>query len=158
MLYIDLPLMMAATGSVSTFYLGCQRELFPRTWKRTLRFLPLILATGIGLTITNTWAVLEALLGSPSEFVRTPKYRIEGEHDRFFSNVYRHRTRWVAIVEILIGCYFVFAVYFAISNRNYATAGFLALFVVGYLGGGLFSVLQRKWDRLAHVLSTHLSG
>ena len=158
MLYIDLPLMMAATGSVSTFYLGCQRELNPGNWKRTLRFLPLILATGIGLTITNTWAVLEALLGSQSEFVRTPKYRIEAGHDHFFSNVYRHRTRWVAVVEILIGCYFVFAVYFAISNQNYATAGFLTLFVVGYLGGGLFSVLQRKWDRLAHALSTHLSG
>src|SRR5262249_21206976 len=32
MLYIDLPLMIAATGSVSSFYLGSQRELFPDNW------------------------------------------------------------------------------------------------------------------------------
>ncbi|HWP85774.1 MAG TPA: glycosyltransferase, partial [Terriglobia bacterium] len=33
MLYIDLPLMIAATGSVSTFYLSSQRELFPGHWR-----------------------------------------------------------------------------------------------------------------------------
>jgi hypothetical protein len=156
MLYIDLPLLIAATGSVSTFYLGCQRELFPGDWKRTLRFLPLILATGIGLTVTNTWAVLEALFGSQSEFVRTPKYHIRGRRGHFFGNVYGNRARWVALVEILIGCYFVFAVYYAFTNQNYATSAFLALFVLGYLGGGLFSVLQRRWDWLTHVLSNYV--
>jgi cellulose synthase/poly-beta-1,6-N-acetylglucosamine synthase-like glycosyltransferase len=81
MLYIDLPLLVAATCSVSSFYTVSQRELFPHRWKRTFRFLPLILATGIGLTITNACAVVEALLGKQSEFVRTPKYRIESGRD-----------------------------------------------------------------------------
>ena len=162
MLYIDLPLMIAATGSVSTFYLGSQRELFPGDWRHKLRFLPFILATGIGLTITNTCAVLEGLLGHQSEFVRTPKYRMEdrngGSKMRYFRNVYRRRTHWVAVVEILIGSYFAFAVRHALGNENYATAMFLCLFVIGYLGTGLFSLFQARWDRVAGALSGHIAA
>ena len=127
--------------------------LFPRHWRRALRFLPLILATGIGLTITNACAVLEALFGGPSEFVRTPKYRIEGGSGRFFANVYRRRARWISALEIGTGGYFAFTVYFTLTNKNYATALFLSLFTVAYLGTGLFSLLQGRWDRLAYSLS-----
>ena len=34
------------------------------------------MALGIGLTITNSKAVLEALVGHQSAFARTPKYRV----------------------------------------------------------------------------------
>ena len=63
MLYIDLPLFMASTFSISSFYLVSQRELFPGSWPRALLYLPFLMALGIGLTITNTRAVLEALVG-----------------------------------------------------------------------------------------------
>src|SRR5438270_8620869 len=53
MLYIDLPLFMASTFSISSFYLVSQRELFPRTWPRALLYLPFLMALGVGLTITN---------------------------------------------------------------------------------------------------------
>ncbi len=77
MLVIDLPLFLASTFSISTFYLLAQRELYPRTWTRTFLYLPFVMACGIGLAVRNSVAVLEALRGKPSEFVRTPKYRIE---------------------------------------------------------------------------------
>ena len=76
MLYIDLPLFMASTFSISSFYLVSQRELFPGKWYRALLYLPFLMALGIGLTVTNTRAVLEALLGKKSEFARTPKYHV----------------------------------------------------------------------------------
>src|ERR1700757_4021425 len=82
MLYIDLPLFMASTFSISSFYLVSQRELFPRTWPRALLYLPFLMALGIGLTITNTRAVLEALVGKKSAFARTPKYRVENKKDK----------------------------------------------------------------------------
>src|SRR5208282_5467376 len=50
------------------FYQGSQKELFPKTWMRSLLFLPLLMALGIGLTITNTRAVLEALVGRETSF------------------------------------------------------------------------------------------
>ena len=75
MLVIDLPLFLASTFSISSFYLVSQKELFPRRWPRTFLFLPFLMALGIGLTLTNTRAVIEALLGIKSSFKRTPKYR-----------------------------------------------------------------------------------
>ena len=73
MLYIDLPLFMASTFSISSFYLVSQKELFPKRWLRSLFYLPLLMSLGIGLTITNTRAVLEALVGKQTSFVRTPE-------------------------------------------------------------------------------------
>jgi len=53
MVYIDVPLFLASTFSISSFYLVSQKELFPRTWYRTFLFLPALMGLGIGLTITN---------------------------------------------------------------------------------------------------------
>ncbi len=82
MLYIDLPLFMASTFSISSFYLVSQKELFPKSWVRSLLYLPLLMSLGIGLTITNTIAVLEALVGKQTAFARTPKYRVESKRDK----------------------------------------------------------------------------
>src|ERR1700738_1125770 len=76
MLYIDLPLFMASPFSLSTFYLVSQRELFPGKWFRALLYLPFLMALGIGLTVTNTRAVLEALIGKQRACASTPKYRV----------------------------------------------------------------------------------
>jgi hypothetical protein len=117
----------------------------------------LILATGIGLTITNTCAVLEGLFGHQSEFVRTPKYRIEGPVEgnrrRIFKNAYRRRSHLVPALEVLVGGYFAFAVRHALGNEHYLTAMFLCLFVIGYLGTGLLSLFQPGWERVAEALS-----
>src|SRR4029077_15212419 len=75
-LLIDLPLFLASTCSISSFYLAAERTLYPKTWKRTFLYLPFVMAVGIGLSVRNALAVLEAIFGVKSEFVRTPKYRV----------------------------------------------------------------------------------
>jgi hypothetical protein len=77
-LIIDLPLFLASTCSISSFYLAAERALYPKTWKRTFLYLPFVMAVGIGLSVRNAMAVIEAIAGVKSEFVRTPKYRVEG--------------------------------------------------------------------------------
>jgi len=63
MLVIDLPLFLASTCSISSFYLVAQRELRPKTWRRTFLYMPFVMATGIGISVRNAQAVIEALLG-----------------------------------------------------------------------------------------------
>jgi cellulose synthase/poly-beta-1,6-N-acetylglucosamine synthase-like glycosyltransferase len=155
MLYIDLPLFMASTFSISSFYLVSQRELFPKTWLRTLLYLPFLMALGIGLTITNTKAVLEALIGKQSAFARTPKYRVENKKDKVGATKYRRRLGWIPWVELAIGTYFASTVYYAIDNENYFTVPFLLLFVVGYWYTGLMSLLQGRFTGLALSSETH---
>jgi cellulose synthase/poly-beta-1,6-N-acetylglucosamine synthase-like glycosyltransferase len=155
MMYIDLPLFMASTFSISSFYLVSQRELFPGKWFRALLYLPFLMALGIGLTVTNTRAVLEALLGKQSEFTRTPKYHVESKKDKVRANNYRRGLGWVPWVELLIGCYFAITVYYAIDNENYITVPFLTLFVLGYWYTGLMSLLQGRFAGMSLSAETH---
>jgi cellulose synthase/poly-beta-1,6-N-acetylglucosamine synthase-like glycosyltransferase len=155
MLYIDLPLFMASTFSISSFYLVSQKELFPKRWLRSLLYLPLLMALGIGLTITNTRAVLEALTGKQTAFARTPKYRVESKKDRVGTKKYRKRLGWVPWLELLIGTYFALAVFYAIDNENYFTVPFLLLFVIGYWVTGLMSLLQGRFAGLSVGSETH---
>ncbi len=155
MLYIDLPLFMASTFSISSFYLVSQRELFPKNWPRALIYLPFLMALGIGLTVTNTRAVMEALLGKQSAFARTPKYRVESRKDKVRAGNYRRGLGWVPWVEMLIGGYFALTVYYAVVNENYVTVPFLVLFVVGYWYTGLMSLLQGRWSGLSLSAESH---
>jgi hypothetical protein len=150
MLFIDLPLFMASTFSVSSFYLVSQKELFPKNWGKTFLYLPFLMALGIGLTITNTKAVMEALLGIQSSFKRTPKYRVEKKSDKTVAaQKYRRRLGIIPWIELLIGCYFVLTVIYAITNDNYITVPFLLLFILGYWYTGLMSLLQGRFERLS---------
>jgi cellulose synthase/poly-beta-1,6-N-acetylglucosamine synthase-like glycosyltransferase len=155
MLYIDLPLFLASTFSISSFYLVSQRELFPRTWPRALLYLPFLMALGIGLTVTNTKAVLEALIGKQSAFARTPKYRVESKQDKVGTTKYRKRLGWVPWVELLIGSYFALTVYYAVDNENYITVPFLLLFVLGYWYTGLMSLLQGRFGGRSLSTTAH---
>ena len=155
MLYIDIPLFLASTFSISSFYLVSQRELFPRTWLRTFLYLPFLMALGIGLTVTNTRAVLEALIGKKTAFARTPKYHVETKKDRVRTKTYRKRLGWVPWLELAIGTYFAFTVYYAVDNENYLTIPFLVLFVVGYWYTGLLSLLQGRFSGLSLSVETH---
>jgi hypothetical protein len=147
MLYIDLPLFMASTFSISSFYLVSQKELFPKKWPRCLMFLPFLMAQGIGLTLTNTKVVLEALFGHQTAFARTPKYRVESKKDKVRSSKYRKRLGMVPYFELAIGCYFAATVWYAVANENYITVPFLCLFVLGYWYTGLMSLLQGRFER-----------
>jgi len=155
MLYIDLPLFMASTFSISSFYLVSQKELFPKRWLRSLLYLPLLMALGIGLTVTNTRAVLEALTGKQTAFARTPKYRVESKKDKVGAKKYRKRLGWVPWLELLIGTYFALTVFYAIDNENYFTVPFLLLFVIGYWCTGLMSLLQGRFAGLSVGSETH---
>ncbi|MGZ4787138.1 MAG: glycosyl transferase family 2, partial [Terriglobales bacterium] len=134
--------------SVSSFYLVSQKELYPKTWFRTFLYLPFLMSLGIGLTITNTKAVMEALIGKQTAFARTPKYRVVSKADKAIAaKKYRKRLGWVPYLELAIGGYFALTVWYAISNENYFTVPFLFLFVVGYWYTGLMSLLQGRFER-----------
>jgi cellulose synthase/poly-beta-1,6-N-acetylglucosamine synthase-like glycosyltransferase len=155
MLIIDLPLFLASTFSISSFYLVSQKELFPRRWPRTFLYLPFLMALGIGLTLTNTRAVMEALFGVQSAFKRTPKYRVQSKSDKALGQKYRRRLGLVPWLELLVGTYFILMCWYALSSENYWTIPFLMLFVLGYWYTGLMSLLQGRFERLSVLREPH---
>src|ERR1700739_427815 len=148
MIIIDLPLFLASTCSISSFYLVAHKELRPKTWTSTFLYMPFVMATGIGLSVRNAQAVLEAIAGKKTEFARTPKFKIEGKSGTFAAKKYKNKSGWMPYFEVGLGLYFALAVIYAFRNENYATAPFLLLFVWGYLYTGFMS-LSQSW--FAHL-------
>src|SRR6202166_2911559 len=154
MLVIDLPLFLASTCSISSFYLVAQKELHPKTWYRTFLYMPFVMATGIGISVRNAQAVIEAIAGKKSEFARTPKYNIAGKQGSYAKKSYKNKAGWMPYAEIFLGVYFALTVVYAVLNENYATVPFLLLFVWGYLYTGFMSLGQTYLANLRFEVET----
>jgi len=157
MVFIDLPLIAASFWSISLFYVLAQRELHPRNWQRTVLLLPMLMAVGVGLTIINTRAVLEALFGVESAFARTAKYAIGDRPVNLEVKRYRRRSGWLPYAEILVGAYFVSMCVFAIQTYNYLSLPFLLLFVGGYFWAGFGTLYQEYQGRLRWLRQERLA-
>lgn len=153
MLLLDVPLMLFATFSVISFYGTAIYYRYPNN-KKKLWMIPLAMAVGIGMVFSNTRAVLEALLGIKSSFVRTPKYKVESNQDNWLQVAmkYRRKRGWLPFLELTFAAYFVFAVYYAFRTHIYATIPFLLIFLVGYGYIGGMSLLQGQMRRLLNGL------
>jgi cellulose synthase/poly-beta-1,6-N-acetylglucosamine synthase-like glycosyltransferase len=176
-------LFILATCSASTFFIFAQRELFGKAhgWK-TLMYLPMLMALGVGICINNTKAFIEAVLSAihrkPSEFIRTPKYGVKGRarndwkqrEDQLVTQ--RHVTirnaqpslltlkrMMLPIIEVAFGCYmscFVFiSLYYKFARGS---VPFLLIFAGGYLYVGCSSLyvlwrMQQEADEQAEEVA-----
>lgn len=100
-LWMNVILFFFASIAVCIFYVSAQIAIHPRTWWKKLPYLPVLLALGIGMSVSNAKAVLEAIFGHQSEFVRTPKYGIDEKTDRKSAGN-RRKNGYKAIKSILV--------------------------------------------------------
>ena len=145
-LLFDLPIFLTASVSVAVFYICAQRELHPRTWMKEILLLPALIALGVGLSINNARAVLEAVFNHESEFKRTPKYGIEHKSQIWRSCRYMPLKSFLPIVEIGFGIYFSYIVYYTFALGHYFALPFLVMFQVGFFYVALSS-LGQWWPR-----------
>jgi len=138
---VDIPLFFAATVSVTAFYFCAQIELHAKWWKRLL-YMPLMMAVGIGLSVNNARAVLEALFNRPSEFIRTPKVGIRQRGEPWRGIQYRSLRGMVPFLEIGFGVYFAYFMYDAISRAQWISAVFVLVSLVGFFYVGILSLVQ----------------
>jgi cellulose synthase/poly-beta-1,6-N-acetylglucosamine synthase-like glycosyltransferase len=154
-LMIDLPLFFGTTMSLAAFYMASQREIarfdnpdkepgFP--WA-ALRRLPLVLSLGIGLSVNQTRAVYEAVMGKDTEFVRTPKHGILGKLNSWSHKKYRAARSLMPYIELSLSAYFAVAMVVAFNHHHYLSMPFLALFLCGYGFVGGASLWQGNLGR-----------
>jgi cellulose synthase/poly-beta-1,6-N-acetylglucosamine synthase-like glycosyltransferase len=140
---IDIPIFVVTTVSTSVFYLCAQRELHPKDWKREIWFLPFVLALGIGLSINNARAVLEAVFNRRSDFCRTPKYGIEKARQQWKGSHYSAVRTVIPLIEFIFAVYFTYFVFHAFQNREFLSVPFLMLFQTGFAYVAFWSAWQR---------------
>jgi cellulose synthase/poly-beta-1,6-N-acetylglucosamine synthase-like glycosyltransferase len=154
MLLFDVPLFFAATMSVTSFYVVSQREIY-EDWKKRLKVLPMLLSLGIGMCLNNAKAVIEALVGRQTGFVRTPKYRIESASDQWHVKRYRGRKSYLPYLELLLGFYFSAGLAYALVHQIYGSLPFLVLFQVGFLYAGALSLSENRQSRRTESVTAY---
>ncbi len=131
MILIDIPFILLATFSFSTFYLFSQKAVYKK-WSDKIKYLPFISAFGIGLSVNNSLAVIEALLDKDSEFVRTPKYGVKTKGENWKKKKYKGRNGIIPLIELLLTLYFLTVIIVSLLKGIYVTVPFLVLFFFGY--------------------------
>jgi cellulose synthase/poly-beta-1,6-N-acetylglucosamine synthase-like glycosyltransferase len=142
LMVLDLPLLFFSSISVVLFYGSAVWYLDEKRAPRLLH-LPLVMGLGIGLAFSNARAVLEALMGVKSEFVRTPKYRVEETTDATWKRKkYKRKRGLLPLLELSFAVYFLLAIAYSARLHMWGTIPFLLLFFFGFGYMGVMSLLQ----------------
>jgi cellulose synthase/poly-beta-1,6-N-acetylglucosamine synthase-like glycosyltransferase len=142
---LDVPILTLSTISVVLFYVVPQWHLYPKTWKSSLKYIPFVLSMGIALTFSNARAVLEAIFGVKTPFVRTPKYGLQDSRDSSWlkKRYTRHRFQ-VPVLETSFAIYFLFTLWYAAYSRIIGTIPFLLIYFVGYAYAAVMTIIQSR--------------
>ena len=142
---LDIPILTFSTVSVIVYYLVTQWHLHPKTWKSTIKYIPFVMSMGIALTFSNARAVMEAVLGVKTPFVRTPKYRIEESNDTtWVKKSYVPRRISLPWLELAFALYFLFTIWYAIKSHIFGTLPFLMIYLCGYAYAAAMSIAQAR--------------
>jgi len=131
-----------------TMYALAQRSLYP-DWIRRLRYLPVLVLLGSGITLSNTRAIYEEVRGKNHKFGRTPKFRLENGRDDWRRSRYALPFDWVVFGEMLAALYALLGVVIAFRQGNHLAIPFLMLYVLGFGYVASLTVLHsaQGWTR-----------
>ena len=124
------------------FYLYSQKDIYT-DWRKRIMLFPVFMAGSMGFAVNNSKAVLEGLFKRKSEFVRTPKYGIEGKKQQWNDKKYVPvKFSWTVLIEIGLALYCFFGVLSSLYYMEIAAVPFQILFTAGYGFVALLSVQQ----------------
>ena len=111
--------------------------------------LPWYMIISMGMTLSNSLAVFEGLCGKPSAFMRTPKFRMEGDSETWKSSAYVMSADPTAFGEVMMVGYAAFMTLESLRSGNLNAIPFLLLYMFGFatVAIGIASDAGPKWRR-----------
>ena len=100
-------------------------------WQR-LRQLGTLMAVGMGLSLSNSRAVLEAVSGIDSEFKRTPKFAVTSEPAQWHSSTYVLARNPMVWMELVFAVYSLVLLAFCLFQGMWWVSMWVLLYAVGY--------------------------
>lgn len=131
------------------FYLYSQKDVY-QDWQKRMLLFPLFMAGSMGFAVNNTKAVLEGLFKRQTEFIRTPKYSVVDQKDKWLDKRYAMmKVDYTVVIEILLALYCFFGVCASIYYLELAAVPFQLLFSLGF---GLVAWLSIRHAWLARKI------
>ena len=135
-----MSLFVLAFVSSFMFYLYSQKDI-REDWRKKIVLFPLFMAGSMGFAVNNSRAVFEGLLNRKSEFVRTPKFKVEGNKDSWLGKRYTSKKLGLSvIVELIMAIYCFIGVAASIYFLEIAALPFQFLFFLGFSFVSLTSI------------------
>lgn len=130
-----------AFASTFLFYISAQKSVYVNWGKRALIF-PVFLAGTMGLSLSNTKAVLEGMFNKKSEFVRTPKFNFDEKkviENKYLAN---KRFSFLLFVEIVFAIYSLIGVIISLYYLELSAFPFNFMFFCGFFSVSVLSLKE----------------
>jgi hypothetical protein len=128
-------------------YLVIMQGMYNKSWKSKAKILPALLVYNAGLSVNNTVAVFDAVLGKKNEFLRTPKYGIITKDDDWRDKAYNLPFSQTTLLEIFFGVYGIMAIFVSIFSNNPIFVPIIGLQTVGFFYIAYMSLSHTRFQR-----------
>jgi len=121
-----------------------QQRLYGASWWRRWAYLPLLTMLGMGVCLNNSLAVWQGLRTRGGAFERTPKFRVEHTHDRWWSSSYALPLDRVMAAELGLAAYALGAAWLVAGVSGWFSALFMVLYAASFATVVGVSLWQHK--------------
>ncbi|MGD8707200.1 MAG: glycosyltransferase family 2 protein, partial [Nitrosopumilaceae archaeon] len=128
-------------------YLMIIQKMYNKSWKSKAKILPSLLVYNAGLSVNNTVAVFDAVLGKKNEFLRTPKYGILTKKDDWRDNAYNLPFTKVTLLELFFGVYGIMGILVSIFSNNPIFAPIIGIQTIGFFFIAYMSLSHSRFKR-----------
>lgn len=128
-------------------YIVIMQLMYQKSWKSKAKILPALLIYNAGMSVNNTVAVFDAILGKKNEFLRTPKYGIIKKDDDWRDKAYNLPFTQTTLLEIFFGIYGIMGIFIAIFSNNPIFVPIIALQAIGFFFIAYMSLSHTRFKR-----------
>ena len=128
-------------------YILIMQSMYGKSWKSKVKIMPALLVYNAGMSVNNTVAVFDAILGKKNEFLRTPKYGIITKDDDWRNKAYNLPFTQTTLLEIFFGVYGIMGIFISIFSNNPIFVPIIALQTTGFFYIAYLSFSHTKFKR-----------
>ncbi len=137
-------------------YLYVIRKIWKNKWKSKARQYLFLIFFSAGISVNNTLAIFDALLGNRNEFLRTPKFGILKKQQGWRNKSYALPFTRVSLLELFFSLYGCIAIFISIFSSNPIFVPIVVLQTIGFIYVACLSLLhssKRSYPIIQHNTS-----
>jgi cellulose synthase/poly-beta-1,6-N-acetylglucosamine synthase-like glycosyltransferase len=125
-------------------YLIMIRKIWGENWRtKALHYLFMIFYAG-GISINNSVAIFDALVGKRNEFLRTPKFGIMEKNQDWRNNKYALPFTKTTLLEIFFSAYGCFTIAISLLSGNPIFVPLISIQTIGFIYVAYLSIIQSR--------------